>query len=175
MPVVIHFPLGTENTTQWIACATLNMCGCVAHARHLFYLFYFVIVGHHSWVPSRDYRLVVRRLKFSHVGSMPTVSLNREAQNFEFTHFLVAHWQGQKNSKKPDSTGKKGHIGCSPGYNYNLYKKHIGININSQNREIMHSQLEKCVTSLKLKSYPDFMSWMVAFFAIRNLSSMNLI
>ena len=33
-------------------------------------------------------------------------------------------------------------------------KKHLGINLNSQNREIMHSQLEKFVTTLKLKSYP---------------------
>ena len=57
-------------------------------------------------------------------------SLNREAKYFEFTQFLVdgAHWQGQKKLKKPDSSSKKGHIGCSDGYNYNLYKKHLGIN-----------------------------------------------
>ena len=54
-------------------------------------------------------------------------------------------------------------------------KKHLGINLNSQNREIMHSQLEKCVTTLKLKSYPDFMKWMITFFSIRNLSNMDLI
>ena len=33
-----------------------------------------------------------------------------------------------KKLKKPDSSGKNFHIGCSDGYNYNLYKKHLGIN-----------------------------------------------
>ena len=86
-----------------------------------------------------------------------------------------AHWNAQKKMKKPDSSGKGGHTGCSEGYNFNSYKKTIGFKVNSQTREIMHSLLEKCVTSLKQKTYHDFMHWMVAFFAIRNLRSMNLI
>ena len=51
----------------------------------------------------------------------------------------------------------------------------MNFKVNSQSREIMHSVLDKCVNSLKLKTYQDFMHWMIAFFAIRNLSSMKLI
>ena len=104
-------------------------------------------------------------------------SLNREARNYEYIRFLVdgAHWNGQKKMKRPDSSGKKGHIGCSEGYNYNIYKKHIKTKVNSQTREQMHAVLDKCVGSLRLKTYQDFMHWMRAFFAIRNLNNMNLI
>ena len=34
----------------------------------------------------------------------------------------ILYFQGRKKLKKPDSTGAGGHIGCSDGYNYNLYK-----------------------------------------------------
>ena len=103
--------------------------------------------------------------------------LNREAKNYEFLRFLVdgAHWNSQKKLKRPDNSGRGGHIGCSEGYNFNVYKKNIGFKINSQTREIMHSVLDKCVTSLKLKTYHDFMHWMKTFFALRNLRNMNVV
>ena len=98
-------------------------------------------------------------------------------KTFEFTGFLVdgAHWQGNKKLKHPSKTDKKGHISCSEGYNFNNYKKSAWFYINSQNREIMHSTIDKCVNSLKLKTYHDFFYWMIAFFAIQNLTKMNLI
>ena len=67
--------------------------------------------------------------------------LNREPREFEYLRLLVdgAHWQvlnilspslyyysvivrGKKKLKQPDRSGRGGHIGCSDGYNYNLYK-----------------------------------------------------
>ena len=67
--------------------------------------------------------------------------LNREPVEFEYLRLLVdgAHWQvdiriiqcchleenlyqGQKKLKRPDRSGRGGHIGCSDGFNYNLYK-----------------------------------------------------
>ena len=104
--------------------------------------------------------------------------LNREAKMFEFTRFLVdgAHWHGHRKMKKPSKNEKSGHSACSEGYNYNNYKKFVDEGgMNSQTREIMHSQLDKCATSLRAKSYSDFMSWMTLFFAIRNLTNMNLL
>lgn len=35
--------------------------------------------------------------------------------------------QGQKKLKRPDRSGKGGHIGCSEGFNYNLYKRFLPI------------------------------------------------
>ena len=35
---------------------------------------------------------------------------------------LLCYYQGQKKLKQPDRSGRGGHIGCSDGYNYNLYK-----------------------------------------------------
>ena len=99
--------------------------------------------------------------------------LNREPALFENFRFLVdgSHWQGQKKLKKADKTGKGGHLGCSTGYNFNIYKPHLDAKINSQ----MHSTMENCTKSLRLKNYQNFMRWLIAFFAIRNLNNQDLI
>ena len=112
-------------------------------------------------------------------GLMP-YSLNREPEEFEFIRFLVdgSHWNGQKKLKKPDKSGKGGHLGCSRSYNFNEYKSSIenkaGHKINSQGREELHSLIIKCASSLQQKNYQNFFSWMIAFFAINNLQNMDL-
>ena len=85
-----------------------------------------------------------------------------------------SHWQGQRKLKKPDYSGRGGHLGCSSGYNFNAYKKHIDTDmgaLNSQGREQMHSILEK--SSSRQTNYFNFMRYMRLFFAIRNLMNMN--
>ena len=49
--------------------------------------------------------------------------LNRNPKDFEYKRTLVdgAQWASQKKLKRPNQTGKGGHIGCSDSYNYNLY------------------------------------------------------
>ena len=88
--------------------------------------------------------------------------LNREPREFEYLRCLVdgAHWQGQKKLKKPDKSGIGGHIGCSEGYTFNLYKQHLPYaQPNSQGREQMHSRLQKLCPSLKQMDYADFMAF----------------
>ena len=79
--------------------------------------------------------------------------------------------------KWPDKNdkGKNGHMSCSEGYNFNIYKDKINFKVNSQSREQMHAKLDKCCLSLKTKTYHDFFSWMTAYFAINNLRNMNLL
>ena len=60
-------------------------------------------------------------------------------------------------------------MGCSLGYNYNLYKEHLPADTNSQGREQMHAVLQKLVPSLRQMSYPVFMTMMKVFFGINNL------
>ena len=96
-----------------------------------FLIFYFSAHNLFRLIECRDFDMnALKGIIFYFSCGLHAYSLNREAKYFEFTQFLVdgAHWQGQKKLKKPDSSSKKGHIGCSDGYNYNLYKKHLGIN-----------------------------------------------
>ena len=59
------------------------------------------------------------------------------------------------------------------GYNFNLYKKHIGADyeVNSQGREELHARIDACCKSLRLMSYQHFMIFMRVFFAVTNLKS----
>ena len=80
--------------------------------------------------------------------------------------------------KKQDSRSKKGgHLGCSSGYNFNIYKEHTEVSVdgakNSQGREQMHSVLDKLAKSFRQKNYHNFMRYMIAFFAVRNLMVMK--
>jgi hypothetical protein len=43
------------------------------------------------------------------------------------TLLLMINNQGQKKLKRPDRSGKGGHIGCSEGFNYNRYKRFLPI------------------------------------------------
>ena len=43
------------------------------------------------------------------------------------------------------SYGKGGHLGCSEGFNFNLYKPYLPYKVNSQGREQMHAILDKLV------------------------------
>ena len=111
-----------------------------------------------------------------HGCGLDTYLLNREPREFQFLRCLVdgSHWQGQKKLKRPDS-GRDGHLGCSEGFNFNLYKvlnynisfvtvksnfvfqKHLSNVSNSQGREQTHSEMEKCVDSLSQMNYKNFM------------------
>ena len=77
---------------------------------------------------------------FDFACNLHRYALNREPMDFENICFLVdgSHWQGQKKLKKADKTGKGGHLGCSTGYNFNIYKPHLDTKVNSQTREEMH-------------------------------------
>ena len=63
----------------------------------------------------------------------------------------------KKKLRKPNSSGKGGHLGCSEGFNFNLYKPYLPYKVNSQGREQMHAILDKLVPSLRQMSYPVFM------------------
>ena len=95
--------------------------------------------------------------------------MNREAPMIEWKRVLVdgAHWRSQKKFKKHRNNGKGGHLGCSEGFNWNLYKHTVDSKINSQGREQLHSLVEKCSDSLRLMSYENF----IIFFAVNNLKS----
>ena len=60
-------------------------------------------------------------------NSKEAIFLFREPREFEYLRTLVdgAHWQGQKKLKRPDRSGRGGHLGCSEGFNFNLYKQHL--------------------------------------------------
>ena len=83
-----------------------------------------------------------------------------------------AHWRGMKQLKKSDYRSA-GHLGCSSGFNYNIYKPQMFPKPNSESREQIHSLLEKCSTSLRLISYRNFMLFLRLFFAIKNLEKRN--
>ena len=78
-----------------------------------------------------------------------------------------------KKLRKPDRSGKNGHIGCSDGFNFNLYKPHLKTKPNSQGREQMHSLIAKCTDILRLMNYRHFMIFMKVFFAVKNLEKWN--
>ena len=78
---------------------------------------------------------------------------------------------GQKKLKKPNRQGKGGHLGCSEGFNFNIYKKHLTPKINSQGREQMHSILNNCAVSLKQMNYKNYMSFVRVFFGLNNLKN----
>ena len=100
--------------------------------------------------------------------------LNREPMQFEYIRFMVdgSHWTSKKKFKKADQKSK-GHVGCSSSYNGNLVKEHRTAPLNTQGREQMHSVLDKLGKSLRQKNYRNFCAYLTAFFAIRNLLSIN--
>ena len=93
--------------------------------------------------------------------------LNRDAEEFQFTKFIVdgVHFAGHKN--------------CSKSYDFMQYKPFTKLHKDgakfSQGREQMHAVLKKLSPSLRQQSYPNFMRSMITFFAIRNLINMNKI
>ena len=80
--------------------------------------------------------------------------LFREPRKFEYLRTLVdgAHWQGQKKLKRPDRSGRGGHLGCLEGFNFNLKERVL-----FQGREQMHSRLTKLTSSLCQMNYNSFM------------------
>ena len=109
---------------------------------------------------------------------LDTYMLNREPREFQYLRCLVdgSHWQGQKKLKRPDSSGRGGHLGCSEGFNFNLYKPFLPeVVSNSQGREQTHSEIENCVGSLKQMNYRNFMQHMRVFFGLTNLKHRGLI
>ena len=101
--------------------------------------------------------------------------MNREPKKFQYLRVLIdgAHWNGQKSLKKPDRTGSGGHLGCSEGFNFNLYKKTFPKNINSQGREQLHSKLEPLKASLTQMNYRNFFYFIRLFLAQTNIEQME--
>ena len=105
--------------------------------------------------------------------------LNREPKQFECTRFLVdgSHWTSKKKFSEDSRSG--GHLGCSSGYNFNIYKEFTRGDVdgakNSQGREQMHSTLSKLSKSLSMMTYSNFMNHLITFFAINNLHRMGKI
>ena len=99
--------------------------------------------------------------------------LNREADMIQWKLLLVdgAHWHGMKKLRKPDRSGKNGHIGCSDGFNFNIYKPHLKEKPNSQGREQIHSMIEKCTDSLRMMNYRHFMKFIKVFFPNKKLGA----
>ena len=96
--------------------------------------------------------------------------LNREPREFQYLRALVdgSHWHGHKSLRKP-SQSSKGHIGCSEGFNINLYKHQM--NGYSQGREQMHSILTNLSKSIRSMSYRNSMISLKTFFALLNLKN----
>ena len=69
-----------------------------------------------------------------------------------------------------------GHLGCSEGYNWNLYKSSYGVEeaVNSQGREQMHSCLQNLSKSMRLMNYQHFMRFLYVFFATTNLHNRGI-
>ena len=108
-----------------------------------------------------------------HACKFDAYMLNREAKPLEHLLTLVdgSHWNSQKKMRYPDSKNKGGHLGCSEGYNWNLYKASYAKEeaVNSQGREQMHAILENLSKSLRLMNYQHFMLFLYVFFATTNL------
>ena len=101
--------------------------------------------------------------------------LNRDPHDFKYKMFLVdgSHWNGQRRLKKGDLNGKGGHLGCPSSYNFNAYKEFSNVKLNSQGREQVNSLIEKCASTLRLKTYHNFMRYMIFFFSVRNIMSIS--
>ena len=63
----------------------------------------------------------------------------------------------------------EGHLGCSEGFNFNLYKESIGFKPNSSGREQTHAAMESSAKNLIQMNYRNFMTSMKVFFALTNL------
>ena len=113
----------------------------------------------------------VEGILMDHACIADSYIMNREASILEWKRLLVdgAHWRAMKKFKAHNSKGKGGHIGCSEGFNWNLYKPTVAEKVNSQGREQLHSLVSKCSESLRLMSYTNFMIFMKYFFAVTNL------
>ena len=159
-------------------------CACELSITYSFEL----MLGHES--PRHFFKFLMNRkvnfkkldgVVFDFACGLQRYALNREPENFQYLRFLVdgCHFQGQKKLRKPDSrSGRSGHLGCSSGYNWSLYKQHssvaeVGARGNSQGREQMHAVLDKLGRSLRQKNYYNFMHYMKTFFSIRNLMIMK--
>ena len=125
----------------------------------------------------------LRGVIFDYACGLHQYILNREPAQFETVRFLVdgCHWTSMKKTKfqKKSQPGSAsgGHTGCSESYNFNNYKQYTLKDncVNSQNREQLHSTLSKLGKSLRQMSYQNFMRYLIAFFAISNMSKMNKI
>ena len=82
--------------------------------------------------------------------------LNREPAFFSHTQFSVDrfHW--------------KGHVGCSSGYNLNLYKSALTNTINSQVNEQANAGLQHIKSQLAYMSHENFIHTVSLFLAIKN-------
>ena len=101
------------------------------------------------------------KVNFAHVKA--------HASNLLFVGILCVAWTlaGTEALEKARTIWKRcpsGSLGCSDGYNYNLYRPLSPIHINTEGREQMHTVLEKCANTLRFMSYENFMIWMSVFF-----------
>ena len=107
-----------------------------------------------------------------HACRFDAYMLNREAKHLEYLLALVdgSHWNSQKKMTGPSSKSK-GHLGCSEGFNWNLYKGAYSKDeaVNSQSREQMHAILDNLSKSMRLMNYQNFMLSLYVFFGTTNL------
>ena len=62
-----------------------------------------------------------------------------------------------------------GHLGCSEGFNFNLYRESLGFKPNSSGREQTHAAMDSSAKNLIQMNYRNFMTSMKVFFALTNL------
>lgn len=120
--------------------------------------------------------LSMRKLKgviFDNACGLDRYILNREPREFQYLRCLVdgSHWNGQKKLRYSDNNGRRGHLGCSDSFNFNLYKEHLREGTFSQGREQMHSKLTKLSTSLQQMNYRNHMTFLRLFFSIQNIQN----
>ena len=152
-------------------------CSCRLNITYGFEL----MIGHES--PENPFRVLTTRdinLKnlegviYDHACGLQKYALNREAQKFEFTRFLVdgSHVNAHKKLKKSTFT-QGGHPGCSWGYDFNRVTKHLNFPANSQGREQIHKLIEPMASSLRYMRYDNYMNIMKAFFGYTNLKKLK--
>ena len=107
---------------------------------------------------------------YDHACGLQKYALNREAQKFEFTRFLV---DGSQKKLKKSTFTQGGHPGCSWGYDFNRVTKHLNFPANSQGREQIHKLIEPMASSLRYMRYDNYMNIIKAFFGYTNLKKLK--
>ena len=98
---------------------------------------------------------------YDHACNLNTYIMNREPRENQYLRTFVDkyHWHN--------------HVGCSEGFNSANYGDSECFN--TQNREQIHSRIEKVASSFKQMNYSSFMNMLRVFFGITNLKNKGLI
>ena len=111
--------------------------------------------------PRHPFRLFTTRfisppsvIVYDNAYQLHTYALNREPQRFKRTLFAVDqfHWHG--------------HVGCSSGYNLDLYSVHKSLN--SQVNEQVNAELQHIKSQLAYMTFDNFVFHLCLFLSIKN-------